>query len=150
MLRPSKWFLPKKKKNLSQKNKGTQKEKIWDIFKSHYVLKGKPSKDTNWPENIQNVQMFSFILCRLHPVNIYAYLFFFFALNLSSSWCSHVGLLFTNKEQEKVGSWCNIQSCHTCQSCSWWLQNTNCQTQNGHFWPSFPQCSNISFKQTRP
>jgi len=30
--------------------------------------------------------------------------FFFFASNLSSSWCSHAGFLFTNKEQKKVGS----------------------------------------------
>ena len=29
---------------------------------------------------------------------------YFFALNLSSLRCSHIGLLFTNEEQEKLGS----------------------------------------------
>ena len=34
---------------------------------------------------------------------------------------SHVGYLFTNKEQSKVGSWCNTNRhlCYACRPCSW-------------------------------
>ena len=32
---------------------------------------------------------------------------------------SHFGLLFTNEEQKKVGSWHNKHSCHACRPYSW-------------------------------
>ena len=59
---------------------------------------------------------------------------YFTALNLSSPGGSHVGSLSTKAAQKKVGSWCNIFFCHTCQPCSWSCKPKRpkeCQTQNG-------------------
>lgn len=42
-----------------------------------------------------------------------------FASNLSSSDGSHVALLFTKEEQEKVGSWRTWYFRYTCKLCSW-------------------------------
>ena len=43
---------------------------------------------------------------------------YLFALNLSSLWCSHSGLLFTNEEQKNTGSLYRRHFNHTCQPCS--------------------------------
>ena len=61
-------------------------------------LKGTPCWDTSWPENTENVPIFLFegfvwLLC---SVDIFATE----ALNLSSSWHSHVGVLFTSEQQQ--------------------------------------------------
>ena len=45
-------------------------------------------------------------------------------------------LLFTNKEQEKVGSWCNAHSCHPDQLRSWHRCSQNGST-NGHVFATF-------------
>ena len=48
---------------------------------------------------------------------LFIYVFIYnLALNLSSAGRSHVGLLFTNEEQKKSGSWrSSIHFCHICQ-----------------------------------
>ena len=57
-----------------------------------------------WPEIVENVQLF---LCAGFvcggSINIYIQRYFVFALNLSSSGCSHVGSLFTIEESKWVG-----------------------------------------------
>ena len=63
---------------------------------------GTPSTDTSLPENVANVQMFplaGFVrsFCQYSCNRTTS----FFALNLTSPRCSHVGLLF--RKVEKVG-----------------------------------------------
>ena len=68
-------------------------------------LKWPPSEDVSGPEKVDNAQVFSFAGFDVGSVSIYAigFFFFFFCFSMGFSGCSHVGLLFTNEEQEKVG-----------------------------------------------
>ena len=65
----------------------------------------------------------------------------FLALNLNSSKCSHIGLLFTNEEKKKVGWW---HLCHMWQPCSWGLRLRLPEMA------MFSQLLNIDFEDTRP
>ena len=78
---------------------------ITEMFTKQIVLKGTPSKDASYPENVESVQIIPF----LGVVWLfYEYLQimqqrYSFALNWSSSACSHVGSLSTTEEQKIAG-----------------------------------------------
>ena len=68
-------------------------------------LEGTPSEEASWSENEENVRIFSFA-CFIQWFKISdRSIFFFFPLNLSSSGCSHVGLLFINEWIVKRRKW---------------------------------------------
>ena len=55
-------------------------------------------------------------ICRLLMVVLPIFITqkYYFALNLSSTGCSLMGLLFASEEQKKFGWLCNVRLCHEC------------------------------------
>lgn len=70
-----------------------------------------PGQDVHWPERRRKKEIF--------PSPGFAWLLYQLLCNRSSKEHSHVGSLSTTEEQEKVGAWCNVHFCNTCQLCSW-------------------------------
>ena len=64
-------------------------------------LKGVPTEDASWPENLENVQIFALQTSYVFSVNMYVaeVLLFFFSSNCSFSGRSHVGSLFPTKAE---------------------------------------------------
>ena len=103
-------------------------------------LKGTPSKDVSWPENVQVLPPSGFVWLFLSIFMLQKY---FFASNWRSTGCSQVGLLFLNEEQQRL-DYDIIDTCitHACLVCD--ITETDGQPPNGcahsHVFTTFRCC----------
>ena len=96
------------------------------------------TEDANWPENVR--QCANIFICMLPAVvlSIFLQKKHFFASNLSSSGCSHIGPKFTNKEQTKKLTCDIIDTCATPDGLVHDVKITDRQTQKWQWsWPHF-------------
>ena len=124
----------------------------------HLLIKEIQCKDANWLENLENAKIFNLLAscgCSMTDTKENCVLYSLKKKkNSSFSGCSHVGLLFTNEEQKKVGSAVfdtpaththlvydiTDTDCHSCQPLFGvkFRQSRVCE-------PGFPLCRPVSF-----
>ena len=71
----------------------------------------------------------------------------FFALNLNSIRFSRVGVLFTNKERKRVGSWCNTLLPHMPTLSMSYNMYGMPDTERQHSWPCFHNFQRLIFNK---